>query len=297
MSGDKSQRAFSPWNHPSVVSNHKRRRTRELVYKILSIAAVAAVLIPLGDMLAMFAYRGIEYLSVARLFNGLGNASPGLSNAILGTAYIIALSSAIAIPLGILGGVFMAEFGQGSRLAEAIRFAADVLAGVPSIVLGYVGFLALVVYFHFGYSLMAAAIIIAAIMFPYVFRPTEIALLKVPLGIKEGAIALGSTKTTMINRLVLPFALPSILTGVLLSIGIALSETAPLLYTADFANYNPTGLFHSPLAYLTGVIWTFYTSPIPSFVQVADVAVFLLIAIVLGLNIVARVGLRRFSKA
>jgi phosphate transport system permease protein len=152
-------------------------------------------------------------------------------------------------------------------------------------------------YLNFGFSAMAAAIALAIIMFPYIFRTTEIAIKKVPVNIKEGAIALGSTKTTMINRLVLRFAFPSILTGILLAVGISLSETAPLLFTANFANYNPVGLFHAPLAYLTGVIWTFYeVVSIPADQQLAYVATFLLILIVVCLNVVARLGLRRFSK-
>jgi phosphate transport system permease protein len=100
----------------------------------------------------------------------------------------------------------------------------------------------------------------------------------------------------MINRLVLRFAMPGILTGVLLALGISLSETAPLLYTANFANYTPTALFHSQLGYLTGVIYLFYTSNLPADVQLAYLASFLLILIVLALNVVARLGLKRFSK-
>jgi phosphate transport system permease protein len=244
----------------------------------------------------MFAYRGIEAISVARLLDTTGAFVPGLSNAIIGTAIITSLSAAIAIPLGIFGGIYMAEFSSGGKFASGLRFAADVLAGVPSIVLGYVGFLVFVLYFGFGYSVAAAGIILSIIMFPYIFRTTELSIRKVPANIKEGAIALGSTKTTMINKLVVRFALPGIMTGVLLSIGIALSETAPLLYTANFASYNPTGLLHSPLAYLTGVIWTFYQSPLPADVQLAYLSTFLLILIVITLNVFARVGLRRFSK-
>lgn len=293
---DKPPAVASPWNQPSVRANHRNRKIRQSVYKVLVTLCVLAVMIPLGDMLYMFVYRGIEYTSLIRVTHGLNNVVPGILNAVVGTGILVALSSAIAIPLGILGGIYMAEFARGSRLSEGIRFAADVLAGVPSIVLGYVGFLALVVYFHFGYSALAAAIILSIIMFPYIIRTTEIAISKVPEGIKEGAIALGSTKTTMINRLALRFALPGILTGVLIALGISMSETAPLLYTADFANYNPTGLLHSPLAYLTGIIWFFYQSTVPAQHVLSYVAAFVLILIVLSINLVARFGLRRLSK-
>jgi phosphate transport system permease protein len=284
------------WNHPRVIANHRSRKARNLLFTALCVAAVVAILLPLGDMLYMFAYRGIQVISLARLVGDPISKIPGIGNAIIGTAILTALSAAIAIPLGVLGGVYMAEFSTGGRFSEGLRFAADVLAGVPSIVLGYVCFLALVIFLNFGYSAMAAGIALAIIMFPYIFRTTEIAIRRVPASIKEGAIALGSTKTTMINRLVLRFALPGILTGVLLALGISLSETAPLLYTANFANYTPTALFHSQLGYLTGVIYLFYTSNLPADVQLAYLASFLLILIVLALNVVARLGLKRFSK-
>jgi phosphate transport system permease protein len=284
------------WNHPRVIANHRSRKARSFVFSALCVAAVVAILLPLGDMLYMFAYRGIQVISLARLVGDPISKIPGIGNAIIGTAILTTLSAAIAIPLGVLGGVYMAEFSTGGRFSEGLRFAADVLAGVPSIVLGYVCFLALVIFLNFGYSAMAAGIALAIIMFPYIFRTTEIAIRRVPVSIKEGAIALGSTKTTMINRLVLRFAMPGILTGVLLALGISLSETAPLLYTANFANYTPTALFHSQLGYLTGVIYLFYTSNLPADVQLAYLASFLLIMIVLALNVVARLGLKRFSK-
>jgi phosphate transport system permease protein len=266
------------------------------VIRALCVGSVLAILIPLGDMLYMFAYKGIELISIPRLVDTPISATPGIGNAIVGTALLLALSSAIAVPLGIFGGIYMAEFSTGGRFSEGLRFAADVLAGVPSIVLGYVCFLALVLFLNFGYSAMAAGIALSIIMFPYIFRTTEIAIQRVPNNIKEGAIALGSTRTTMINRLVIRFALPGILTGVLLALGISLSETAPLLYTANFANYTPTSLFHSQLGYLTGVIYFFYSSNLPADVQLSYVATFVLILMVLALNLVARFGLKRFSK-
>lgn len=284
------------WRHAGVLANHRARKVRNLIFSALCIACVVAIVVPLGDLLYMFVYRGMEAISLSRLVGSPITAHPGIGNAIIGTGILVALSSAIAVPLGVLGGIYMAEFSSGGRFSEGLRFAADVLAGVPSIVLGYVCFLSLVIYLNFGYSPMAAGIALAIVMFPYIFRTTEISIRRVPDNIKEGAIALGSTKTTMVNKLVVRFALPGILTGVLLALGISLSETAPLLYTANFANYNPTSLFHSQLAYLTGVIYLFYTSSVPVDVQLAYLSTFLLIMIVLALNIVARLGLKRFSK-
>jgi phosphate transport system permease protein len=288
--------AIATWRNPRVIANHRNRRIGNLIVTAVCVGCVLAVLLPLGDMLYMFAYRGLQAISIPRLVNNPIASNPGIGNAIVGTAIITALSAVIAIPLGLFAGIYAAEFSRGGRFAEGLRFAADVLAGVPSIVLGYVCFLALVLFLNFGYSAMAAAIALAIIMFPYIYRTTEIALNRVPESIKEGAIALGSTKTIMVNKLVLRFALPGILTGILLALGISLSETAPLLYTANFANYVPTSLFHSQLGYLTGVIYLFYTSNLPVDVQLAYLASFILIMIVLAVNVVARIGLKRFSK-
>ena len=259
--------------------------------------SVLAILIPLGDMLYMFAVQGDR----AHLDTPAGRhpyiCDSGIGNAIEGTALLLGLSSsAIAVPLGIFGGVYMAEFSKGGRFSEGLRFAADVLAGVPSIVLGYVCFLALVIFLNFGYSAMAAGHRPLDHHVPLHLQDDRDRHPRVPNNIKEGAIALGSTRTTMINRFVIRFALPGILTGVLLALGISLSETAPLLYTANFANYTPTSLFHSQLGYLTGVIYFFYQSNLPADVQLAYVATFVLILIVLALNLVARFGLKRFSK-
>jgi phosphate transport system permease protein len=287
--------ATSLWNSPRVIANHRARKRTDAAAKALVVACVVAVLVPFADLLYMFAYRGLEAISYARLVDTTGAFVPGISNAIFGTALLSGLSALFAIPLGILGGVYVAEFSRGGRFADALRFAADILVGVPSIVLGYVGYAVFVEFFGWGFSALAAGIVLSIIMFPYIFRTTEIALRKVPGNIKEGAIALGSTKTTMVNRLALRFAFPSILTGVLLSVGIALSETAPVLYTASFASYNPTTLFQ-PLGYLTGVIWFFYQSYLPAQVELSYVATFVLILIVLTLNIAARLGLSRFSK-
>ncbi len=284
-----------------MVANHRRRKVIDRVLKVVALACLVVVLVPLADMFYMFAYRGLELISVVRLMHTTGAAVPGLSNAIVGTAVITGLSGAIAIPLGIFGGVYMAEFSKGGSFSNGLRFAADVLAGVPSIILGYIGYVVFVESFGWGYSILAGAIVLSIVMFPYVFRTTDIALRKVPNGLREGGTALGGTKTTVINRLVLRFALPGIFTGVLLSIGIALSETAPLLYTAGFGSFEPEGLGHWfigwPVAYLTGAIWTFYQqSSIPAEQDLAYVATFLLILIVIGLNLLTKVGLRRFSK-
>ncbi|HVC27366.1 MAG TPA: phosphate ABC transporter permease PstA [Nitrososphaerales archaeon] len=271
------------------------------IVEVLAVLCILAVLLPLGDMIYMFAYRGLQVISIPKLTTiTVGSASfvsGGLANAIAGTALLISLAAAITIPIGVLGGVYMSEFSNDSRLSEGLRFAADIMAGNSSIVLGYVGYLVFVLYFGWGYSAAAGALTLSILMFPYVFRTTELALRKVPASIREAAIALGSTKTTMINRLVLRFALPGILTGIILAVGIGLSETAPLLYTALFSNYLPSGaLFHEPIGYLTYVVYVYSQLPSNGAHDLAYLSSFLLISAVLVINVVARVGLRKLSK-
>ena len=259
------------------------------------------VLVPLLDMLYLFAYKGLSVFTLSDLTEttagGTGLGGGGILNAITGSLVLLALSAAIAVPLGIFSGVYMAEFaGERNRYASIVRFFSDVLAGVPSIVLGYVGYLLFVLSVGWGYSALAGGLTLSILMLPYILRTTELSIRRVPNSIREGAIALGSTKTSMINKLTLRFALPGIITGVMLAISISFSETAPLLYTALFSNYNPTALLHQPIGYITGIVWTYSQMPGAAPHNLAYVASFVLLSIVFLVNFVARVVLKRFSK-
>ncbi len=285
----------------SIVARHRRRVLKARIYKVLISIALLLVLIPLVDMIYIFAYKGVQLISIQALTtNTIGSASfvsGGLSNAISGTLLLIAISAIIAVPLGVLGGVYMAEFAGNRRHGEIIRFFSDVLAGVPSIVIGYVGYILLVLYFGWGFSAMAGGLALSVIMLPYILRTTELSIKRVPTSIREAAIALGSSKTKMINRLTLRLALPGIITGILLSLSIAFGETAPLLYTANFSNYNPTQLFNQPVGYLTDVVYV-YSTQLPSAAahNLAYLAAFLSMLIIIAVNLVARIGLKRFSR-
>lgn len=301
MSKQKLEQEQRPWQDKRILRNYARRRTRELAYKILAVGAVIVVLAPLLDILYMFAYTGAQLVSIQSLTEltsgGSGLGGGGIANAIVGSLFLVSLSVMISVPIGVFGGVYMAEFaGEKSRYAESIRFSSDILAGVPSIVLGYIGFLLFVLYFGWGLSALAASLTLTILMFPYILRTTELSIRRVPTGIREGALALGSTKTLMINKLTLRFAMPGILTGILLAISISVSETAPLLYTAGFSNYMPNALLHSQIGYLTYVVWVFSQEPTVQAHNLAYVASFMLLVFVLVINVVARVALRRFSK-
>lgn len=296
-----SKQIILPWDSGRATRNYRIRKLKNSIIKILAIIAVLLVLYPLVDVLYLFAYRGLQVTTLAVLTQttttGSGLVGGGLANAIVGTLVILGISAGITIPLGVVSGVYLAEFaGEKSKFASGIRFVIDVLAAVPSIVLGYVGYLLLVYYLGWGFSAMAAGVTISVMMLPYIMRTTELAIRRVPNGIREGAIALGSTKTSMINRLTLKFALPGVLTGILLAVSISFSETAPYLYTGSFSNYLPTQLFKEPIGYLTYVVWTFSQLPTTQAHNLAYSASFVLIAFVVIVNFVARVVLKRFSK-
>jgi phosphate transport system permease protein len=289
-----------PWRDPRVRSNYRRRQISNNIIKILAVVAVVIVMFPLLDILYMFMYKGLSVLNLSMLTTptiGTGLGGGGIENAIVGSLVILGLSSAISVPLGIFSGIYLAEFaGPHSRYASLVRFVSDVLAGVPSIVLGYVGFLLFVLTFGWGYSALAAAMALSILMLPYILRTSELSIRRVPDSIREGAVALGSTKSSIVNRLTLRFALPGIITGVMLAVSISFSETAPLLYTADFSNYIPTAILHQPIGYLTYVVWTFSQEPTTAAHNLAYAAAFILLVFVFAVNFVARVVLKRFSK-
>ena len=288
-----------PWRNPRVLRRYRLRRIADKAVLLATIVAVVAVLFPLLDILFMFFYQGALAVSIPRL-TGLQN---GLAGSIFGTLLLVSISTAIAVPMGVLGGIFLAEFSEQDRLsktyASIVRFVSDILSGIPSILLGYVGFLILVIDFGWGLSPLAGGVILSILMLPYVIKTTELSIRKVPLKLREAATALGATKTQMINRMSLPLALPGILTGIVLSMSIAMGETAPLLFTAGFSNYYPGGLANCPncqVGYLTYVIYTFAKIPTQDSQNLAYLAAFLLISFAVVLNLTARIGLRRLSR-
>ena len=292
-----SQRPL-PWQDPKVLRRYKNRKVADKIIIGAAILTLVAVLYPLLDIVAIFLYQGALAISIPRLTSL--SYQDGLANSIIGSLLLVAISTAIAVPLGVLGGVYLAEFSERTRLsrkyADLVRFVSDVLSGMPSILLGYVGYLILVIQFGWGFSPLAAGLILSILMLPYVVKTTEISLRKVPLKLRDAATGLGATKSQLVNRLSFPLALPGILTGVILSISIAIGETAPLLFTAGSSDYYPCGLTNCQVGYLTRIIFTYATAANSYTQDQAYLAVFLLISFALVLNVTARIGLRRISK-
>jgi phosphate transport system permease protein len=194
----------------------------------------------------------------------------------------------IVVIVGLGTAVWTVEFAPqwGKRV---IRFMVDVLAGVPSIVVGYFLYVALVELAGWGFSLIAGSLALAIFMLPYVVRAADVALTNVPSGLKEGAVALGARPAMVVSSINFPYALPGILTGVLVATGIGLGETAPLIYTAGWSNYMPAfRATHSPVGYLTYVVWTYISQPFEESHQLAYAAAALLMIFVFLTNLLAR---------
>jgi phosphate transport system permease protein len=185
----------------------------------------------------------------------------GIQNAILGTLLLLLGVLIIAGTIGVSAGIYLAEFASG-RSERMLRFFSEVLAGMPSIVIGYIGYVTLVVEFHWGYSLLAALIALSVLVLPYIVKTTEVALRQVPSVLREGAAGLGMPRSATLWRVLLPTALPAMVSGLIVALAISTGELAPLLFTAGFTDHNPTfNLFHQQVPYLTNVTYTDLSLP------------------------------------
>ncbi len=255
-------------------------------------ASAAALLLVLAVLAAIFGFvfiKGIPALRDPAIFVTVtSGVAGGLANAIVGTIMLVAGGVLLVTVIGIGTALWVTEFAPaGAR--RLLRFVIDVLAGVPSIVVGYFLYVALVVGAGWGFSLAAGAIALAIIMLPYVVRAADLALSGVPRGLREAAFALGARPVTVAFSIALPWALPGILTGILVATGIGLGETAPLIYTAGWSNFMPRLAFtHAPVAYLTYVVWSFINMPFERSHALAYAAAALLMIAIFVLNLVSR---------
>jgi phosphate transport system permease protein len=206
----------------------------------------------------------------------------GLRNAIEGTLVLLLGVLIVAGILGVAAGIYLAEFAGGGAAARPLRFLSEVLSGMPSIVIGYVGYLSLVVGFGWKNSYVAGVLALSVLVIPYVVKTTEVALRQVPSALREGAAGLGLPRGRTTWRIVLPPAIPGIISGLIIALAISTGETAPLLFTAGFSDKGPTfGLHNSPIGYLTYVTYTDYSQPGGKAMAAAAGAVTLIILLVL----------------
>ena len=270
-----------------------RRRASAVVFAVLCSLSFVLVVVPLADILWTVLSRGASALNLQVFTQGTNGISGGLLNAIEGTVVLSAGAIVFAAPVGVLTGVYLAEYGSGPW-GSSVRFLADVLTGVPSIVLGYFSYVTLVEGLGWQFSALAGAITLAILIVPYIARFTELAMRQNPPSLREAGYALGCREHQVVFKILLPAARSGVITGVLLSLAISVGETAPLIYTAGWSNYMWNGkLTHEPVGYLTYVIWSFINQPFASAHALAYAAAFLVIAVVLAINITTRMFLRK----
>ncbi len=217
---------------------------------------------------------------------GLTDIPNGFANAILGTMIVVVTATAMSVPMGVLTGIFLAEYSRGSTFGNFIRFMVKILTSVPSIIVGAFAY-AVIVLQTKSFSAFASAFALAVLMLPVIALTTEEALKLVPRPVRAASGALGGTQFQAISRVVLPAALPGIATGVLLAIARAAGETAPVLLTSIFTDNWPDGLF-GPTPTMAVLIFNYANSPDEIQSKMAWVAAFVLLALVLLLNVSAR---------
>ncbi|MEQ1871658.1 MAG: phosphate ABC transporter permease PstA [Vicinamibacterales bacterium] len=257
--------------------------------------SVLLALVPLAFVLFFVISQGIQSLSIdffTHMPTPVGEAGGGMANAIVGTVILAGLGSLFAIPIGILSGIYMSEYA-GSRFASMIRFAADTLNGVPSIVVGVFVYGIAVLPFK-QFSAIAGGLALGIMMIPIIARTTEELLLLVPSTMREGALALGATRARAVFSVVLPAAAPGIVTGVMLALARIAGETAPLLFTS-FNNRYFTSSLTQPISSLTVQVFSYAISPYEDWHRQAWAGALVLVMMVLICSILARLATRRIE--
>ena len=273
-----------------------RRRALSHVIIVLCGAAVLIALVPLALVLFYVVSQGVSSLNVAfftEMPRPVGEAGGGMANAIVGSVIVSGLGAVMAIPIGIMSGVYAAEYA-GTRFAAAIRFAADTLNGVPSIVIGVFVYSIAVLPFR-QFSAIAGGIGLGIMMIPLIMRTTEELLRLVPTTLREGALALGATRARAVFTVVLPAALPGILTGILLALARIAGETAPLLFTALNNGFWSTDI-RQPISTLTVQVFTYAIAPYEEWHRLAWAGALVLVTMVLLCSLLARIATARMEK-
>ena len=269
-------------------TNYKIRKFKERVFLALTVVAVILAIIPLLSILLEVVIRGLPAISIEFLTSppgAIGQPGGGVANAIQGTFILIGLSSLIGVPIGVLAGIYLAEFGN-NQFGRVVRFLSDVLMQMPSITIGI--FVYVLVVLALGrFSPIAGAVALSIIMLPIVIKTTEESIRLVPNLLREGALALGLRRWRVILSIVVPAAKSGIVTGVMLAVARIAGETAPLIMTVLGSQWFFTSLFE-PIDALTLRIWRLALLPYEYAQQQAWGAALVLIAIVLTLNVAAK---------
>lgn len=275
-----------------MIEHYHYRKFVDRLVRGSCVAATLIALVPLGTVLFYVFVRGIAGLNLSfftELPKPVGEAGGGLGNAVVGSLKLVALACAFGIPPGVLAGVYLADHGN-TRLGKFVRFSADVMSGIPSITVGLFVY-ALAVMTTKQFSALAGGLALAVLMLPTVTRTTEELLKLVPRALREAALGLGVPEWRATLRVMLRTALPGIAVGMMLAVARVAGETAPLLFTA-FNNHFWAESLNEPTASLPVNIYTYAVSPYEEWHQQAWTAALVLLALILLLNVFARVLVR-----
>jgi phosphate transport system permease protein len=272
------------------------RKALSLAFVAFCAASVVIALVPLALVLFFVVTQGLHAVTASfflQVPKPVGEPGGGMGNAIVGTLMVSGLAGAMAVPIGIASGIYMSEY-SGTRFASLIRFAADTLNGVPSIVVGVFAYSVAVLPFK-QFSALAGGFALGVMMIPIIARTTEELLLLVPGSMREGALALGATRARAVFSVVVPAALPGIITGVVLALARIAGETAPLLFTSFNNRFFSTSL-RQPVSTLTVQVFTYAISPYDDWHRQAWAGALVLVAIVLVCSLAARFATRRLER-
>lgn len=273
-----------------------RRRALSQVMTGLCVFSVVVALVPVVLIFFFIVKQGVSALDwnfFTRMPTPPGETGGGMANSIVGTLILCGLGATFAIPIGILSAVYIVESGR-TRLGQAARFGADTLNGIPSIVIGLFAYVLVVVPLK-RFSALAGGFALGVMMIPLVTRTTEELLRLVPNALREGALALGATRARAVFSVVLPAALPGIITGVVLALARIAGETAPLIFTAFNNRFWSTSLTQ-PISSLTYQVYTYAKSPNEDWHRQAWAGALVLVTIVLACSVLARLATRRIER-
>jgi phosphate transport system permease protein len=279
-----------------MTSSAGRRRLLSSLFVAFCACAVLLALVPLAFILFFVISQGVRALNVeffTHMPTPVGEAGGGMANSIVGTLILIGLAAVMSVPIGVVSGIYMSEYA-GTRFAAALRFAADTLNGVPSIVIGMFAYGVAVLPFR-QFSALAGGFALGVMMIPIIARTTEELLLLVPGSLREGALALGATRARAVFSVVVAAALPGIVTGVVLALARIAGETAPLLFTA-FNNRFFTTRLNQPISSLTVQVYTYALSPYEDWHRQAWAGALVLVSIVLLCSLAARFATHRLER-
>lgn len=292
--------SFAEQSSPLNISRMLKKKTsdRTIFGQIMTGIAAACLgitLVPLFAILGFVIVQGFKSLNTD-LFTKLppppGLTGGGIANAIIGTLIVVGIATAIAVPVGVLAAVYLSEFSGDNQIARGVRFATNILSGIPSIISGIFAYGLLVASGLIGFSAVAGGISLAVLMLPTIIRTTDEALQIVPQDIRWAAMGIGAYNYQAVLKIVLPAALPAILTGVTLAIARAAGETAPLIFTALYSNFWPKGILE-PIATLSVLVYNFAIVPFKPQQELAWAGSFILVLLVLLTSILARWATRQ----